>query len=415
LRLLLMDRGRLARVLGHLVAAADRRSSSVAGDPAAAAAGADDEDESLLVRRAAAAALALDNRGPLELTPAGQLAPHIVRGFEKYGFYVLEGARRLLLGHNLPGTASAAHEHNFNATGVIQREELLELRADVDNLLERAPVSADGELDARGRPAAALVPPSRWNLAAPLSDPTGGRGRAPGTRMRTFTPGADAPVMVPRSLAKCLPNSDAALRLFGHPGLLAAAATLKGEDFAPGAGPSFQIKLPGLGPAVAWHQDGPQGFNFMAQLWGSTAENGVWLLPGSHHDGPIDILQLEEQYDGDRFPGAVPMVAAAGDVCIASRMSLHCSYPNTSVDKRITLNIGFATRDDVLEQGAAQGKGPEEVEERSRLIPIAMAARAERWPREAPFVLPPGHPCCAERAAEEEWGDAARRVVSEQS
>jgi hypothetical protein len=114
LRLLLMDRGRLARVLGHLVAAADRRSSPVAGDPAAAAAGADDEDESLLVRRAAAAALALDNRGPLELTPTGQLAPHIVRGFEKYGFYVLEGARRLLLGHKLPGTVSAADQHNFS-------------------------------------------------------------------------------------------------------------------------------------------------------------------------------------------------------------------------------------------------------------------------------------------------------------
>ena len=171
-------------------------------------------DDALPVRRAEAEALALDNRGPLILTETGKLHPKIVESFDRYGFYVL--------------------------TGVIQPDELGELRADVEALL--ADTSAP------------LVSPSRWNMAAPLSDPTGGRGRSPGTMMRTYTPPAHAPSAVPRSLAKCLPNSDAALRLFGHPSLLAAAATLLGGDFVPGAGPSFQIKLPGLGPAVAWHQ-----------------------------------------------------------------------------------------------------------------------------------------------------------------
>jgi hypothetical protein len=49
--------------------------------------------------------------------------------------------------------------------------------------------------------------------------------------------------------------------------------------------------------AVSWHQDGTthwesddfdqdiHGFNFMAQVYGSTAVNGVWVLPGSHKLG----------------------------------------------------------------------------------------------------------------------------------
>ena len=98
-----------------------------------------------LVRQAAAEALGLDNRGPLLLTAEGHLHQTIVESFERHGFYVL--------------------------TGVIQHAELSDLRADVERLL------ADT--------AAPLVGPSRWNMAPPLSDPTGGRGRSPGTRMRT--------------------------------------------------------------------------------------------------------------------------------------------------------------------------------------------------------------------------------------
>lgn len=334
-----------------VVAAAQQDSVDTAADAA-------------LVRQAEVDALALDNRGPLMLTEDGKLAPQIVNSFERHGFYVL--------------------------TGVIQREELLELRAEVKALL------ADTTR--------ALVPPSRWNMATPLSDPTGGRGRSPGTRMRTYAAAADAPATVPRSLTKCLPNSDAALRLFGHPSLLAAAATLLGDDFAPGAGPSFQIKLPGLGPAVAWHQDGSHGFNFMAQLYSSTAENGVWVLPGSHSGRHRhDIVRLEQSH-GDRFPGALPMIAAPGDVCIADRMVLHCSYPNVSRDKRVTLNLGWQTSRDADEQNQSP--------RRRRLIPIAIAARAARYPEEQSFVAKdnPSATFCPER-----WDQAMRQVVSELS
>jgi hypothetical protein len=38
------------------------------------------------------------------------------------------------------------------------------------------------------------------------------------------------------------------------------------------------------------------------QLYGSTAENGVWVLPKSHRIGQIDIDALVKQH-GDRIPG----------------------------------------------------------------------------------------------------------------
>ena len=68
------------------------------------------------------------------------------------------------------------------------------------------------------------------------------------------------------------------------------AASILGDDFVPYNEVTF-VKEPGLGPSVAWHQDGTthwdspdwdhgaHGFNFMTQLYPSTAGNGVWVLP----------------------------------------------------------------------------------------------------------------------------------------
>jgi ectoine hydroxylase-related dioxygenase (phytanoyl-CoA dioxygenase family) len=143
----------------------------------------------------------------------------------------------------------------------------------------------------------------------------------------------------------------------------------------------------------------------MAQLYGSTAENGVWVLPGSHSGGHRhDIVGLEKAH-GDRFPGALPMIAAPGDVCIASRMALHCSYPNVSHDKRITLNLGWQTSRDAAEQNQSA--------QRSRLIPIAIAARSARFPDEASFVIPKDNPGAAHDP--QQWGQPARYLVSELS
>ena len=96
------------------------------------------------------------------------------------------------------------------------------------------------------------------------------------------------------------------LRVYGHPELLAVAAAINGADFTPFNEAMF-IKEPGRGASVAWHQDGTthwdspdwdqgiHGFNFMAQLYGCTAANGVWVVPGSHKRG-----QGRHQGDGRR-------------------------------------------------------------------------------------------------------------------
>ena len=67
------------------------------------------------------------------------------------------------------------------------------------------------------------------------------------------------------------------------------------------------------------------------------------------------------------------------------------SFPNVSKDLRITLNFGFHKREAVL--GARDGFDEERIYQRSRMIPLAMDARAQRFPDEKPYALPREHPC----------------------
>ena len=83
--------------------------------------------------------------------------------------------------------------------------------------------------------------------------------------------------------------SQACLRLYARPGLLAMSADINGDDFAPFHESPF-LKEPGLGASVSWLQDGDThwnssqfdedtcGFNFMALAYGGTAVNGVYPL-----------------------------------------------------------------------------------------------------------------------------------------
>jgi hypothetical protein len=188
-------------------------------------------------------ALALPNRGPIELTDEGRLAPHILRTLEDVGFYVF--------------------------TGVVAQEELADLRADLTHVLGRSAshtsgavspgqaAGANGSLSGSGIDARLSAAPDEWfAMAPPLSDPDGGRGRSPAKMAEGVVP-SEAPPLVMRSASRFHEYSEAGIRLYGHPGLLAVGASICGEDFAPdGGGESIQIKLPGLGPSVAWHQDG---------------------------------------------------------------------------------------------------------------------------------------------------------------
>ena len=133
----------------------------------------------------------------------------------------------------------------------------------------------------------------------------------------------------------------------------------------------------------------------MAQLYGCTAANGLWVVPGSHKRGKLDISELLVEGEAERIPEAVPMICAPGDVAICNRQSIHGSFANTSPDWRVTVNFGFHRRASVLnvESGGIHNDvafyDDERINERSRLIAYAINARQERFPKETPFVYAP--------------------------
>ncbi len=330
-------------------------------------------------------ALSLGNRGPLRLTDDGALHPDILSAYRKQGFYVFEH--------------------------LIGDSELAELRAGIDEMLERAPVRPGADVDASGRPALGLdISRDSYLWARPLADPVGGTsangGRHP-AKMAEPEPAAGAPDKVIYMMFNLCENMEAGLRVYGHPGLLAIAATINGPDFVPYNDAVF-VKQPGLGASVAWHQDGlthwdspdwdPEihGFNFQVQLYDCTPANCLWVVPGSHRLGKLDIRQMVDDNGGsDRLPDAVPLYCDAGGVTLVNRQALHCSFANTSPDLRVSLTFGFHRRASVLGQRGAIVVSSDQVYdetrifERSSVIQTAIDARARHFPEETPFAYQP--------------------------
>lgn len=344
----------------------------------------------------------LNNRGPIKRDKNGKLDASILDAYWKHGFYVFEG--------------------------VVDDVELAELRADVERMLDCAPANPNSELDAKGRPAFGQKftrPPYRF--AKPLSDPLGGttknKGRHP-VGMTNPAPADDAPAFTIELLHGNLQLMDSALRLYGHPGLLAVAEAVLGPDFVPYNEATF-VKEPGLGPSVAWHQDGTthwdspdwnegaHGFNFMTQLYPSTAANGVWVLPGSHKLGKVDFRQKAQDAGSDRIEGAVPLLCEAGDAFILNRQMAHGSFANTSTERRVTLNAGFFPRKRVQDMTVEHLDGrvvtfdDAHIHERSRMIAIGIDARHQHFPDESPYRYEP----LADEADENRWNEVTRETV----
>lgn len=329
-------------------------------------------------------ALALDNRGPIRFADDGTLDPAIIESYSRHGFYIFEG--------------------------VFGEAELGEIEHDVADMLDRAPIAKDAAVDRHGRPALGVGLKARnvgW--VKPLSDPLGGTDASYGRHEAKMTEPAvpdGAPDHVVQIVLGSLQFSEACLRVYGHPGLLAVAEAINGEDFTP-FNEAVWIKHPGLGGSVAWHQDGwthwdnpdldehTHGFNFMAQLYGCNAANGLWVIPGSHHGGKANIKAMVEAAGSDRLPDAVPVICAPGDVCITNRQAIHGSFANTSPDPRVTINFGFHRRRSV--QGVTSGGvhnpvsvyDDEYIDQRSKVIAYAIDARARRFPDEERYVYRP--------------------------
>ena len=339
-------------------------------------------------------ALAMANRGPLTFDENGNVAQPILDAYSKYGFYVFEG--------------------------IMSSDELQDLEADVADMLDRAPTHRGSEVDKHGRPALGIGCKGRSvSFVKPLSDPIGGTevayGRHP-AKMIELTPPEDAPSEVVQVVSGSLQFSEACLRLYGHPGLLKVAEAIHGKDFTP-FNEVVWIKQPGLGGSVAWHQDGfthwdnpdldenTHGFNFMGQLYGCDAENGLWVVPGSHRRGKLDIKQMVKDTGSDRLPDAVPLICAPGDVAITNRQAIHGSFANTSDRFRVTFNFGFHRRKSVLNVRSGGVHSPvtdytdEYIKSRSRLIQFGIEARKLRFPTETPYVYEP----LANEASEYAW------------
>lgn len=329
-------------------------------------------------------ALALDNRGPIRFDDDGQLHPAILDSYSRHGFYVFEG--------------------------VLGPDELADIERDVADMLDRAPVDPEATVDRHGRRALGVDCEARnVSWVRPLSDPVGGTDASYGrhqAKMNEPTPPAGAPEWVVQLFLGSLQFSEACLRVYGHPELLAVAAAVNGDDFTP-FNEAVWVKQPRLGGSVAWHQDGwthwdhpdldegTHGFNFMGQLYGCNAANGLWVVPGSHRTGRADIKAMVAEAGSDRLPKAVPLICGPGDVAITSRQAIHGSFANTSDDVRVTINFGFHRRRSVLDVTSGGVHSPVTtydegyIHERSKMIMYAIDARHRRFPDEPPFVYQP--------------------------
>jgi hypothetical protein len=330
-------------------------------------------------------ALQLGNRGPIRFDAEGKLHPEILAAYWEHGFYVFEG--------------------------VTGPDELAELQDDVREMMARAPVRPGAEVDTMGRPALGRdYAREPYTFCKPLSDPYGGTnihsGRHP-TKMTEPVPDAEAPEFALYQLRGMCQAMPAALRLYGHPHLLTIAETINGLDFVPFNDVIF-VKPAGMGASVSWHQDGVthwnapnwdegiHGFNFQVQLYPSTLGNCLWVLPGTHKKGRIDIKALVEKNGGsDCLPGAVPMFCNAGDVTLTNRQILHGSFANSSPDLRISITFGFHRRSSVLGQTAKLSVesnavlDERRIFERAAVIALAIDARHQHSPNETPYRYEP--------------------------
>lgn len=360
------------------------RDTSASIEACAAHYGDDADAVRAYLRTGQARALALGNRGPVRFDDLGRLDQTIRTAYSKYGFYVF--------------------------TGLIASEELQDLSTDLADMRENFPVEPFGAVDQHGRPALGSqceAPTLQW--VKPLSDPLGGTELLNGRhQVKLFEPEAatNAPQFAPFVLMGHVQFSEATLRTYAHPDLLRIAASVNGEDFAPFHDVIF-FKDPGLGAAVSWHQDGDthwdhpdfdediHGFNLMVQVYGSTAVNGVWVVPGTHRVGRIDVKSLVEAAGSERLPDAVPLICEPGDVVICNRQLLHGSFANTGFEPRLTVNYGFHKRSSVLGvQGAGMHSEPvvydeAHINDRAQAIGIAIAARKARFPEENAFRYQP--------------------------
>lgn len=328
---------------------------------------------------------ALGNRGPIRFNENGDLHPDILAAYWNHGFFVFEN--------------------------VLSGSEVDQLRKDVLHVLAHAPVGPKETVDAQGNPAIGIdMKRNPYFFVKPLSDPVGGTSSSEGrhmSKMAEANPAQDAPEYVIQIIAGMCQLFESGLRLYGHPHLLKVAEAINGPDFVPYNDAIF-VKQPGLGGSVAWHQDGVthwdspdwdegiHGVNFQAQLNRTTPLSCLWVVPGTHKLGQVDIKAMVEANGGsDQLPDAIPLYCEPGDVTIVNRQTLHCSFANTSADFRISASWGMHRRAAVVGQHGHLLQpndviyDDEFVDKRASVIQVAIDARRQYYKNETSFEYQP--------------------------
>ena len=322
-------------------------------------------------------AQALDNRGPMRFDDNGDLAQDILDAYRRTGFYVF--------------------------TEVLSPTEIQELESEFDQLLDNAPVSKESDVDKHGHPVKFA---GYYSMSSnDVFGKDGGEGDDLG----------GPPVI--GLVSHPLMMMDSALRVYGHPQILKTVEGVNGPDFVPFHESIFH-KGAGEGPPTPWHQDGrthwtesgeslqqpdgsgeTHGFNLNVSWSNCTPDNCLWVVPGSQRQWRL--------VDGGKFPptaevlpDAVPVMLAPGDCALVDRSSLHGSYQNNSTERRVTMVMGFHKRSSAINAETTNvhsfrlpgGKNSKAITysedyvlRRSRMIPLAIDARRQRFPEETPY------------------------------
>jgi len=317
----------------------------------------------------------LGNRGPVRFDADSNLAPDILEAYHRCGFYVF--------------------------TDVLADNEVADLRAEFDELLDNAPVAKDGQVDRSGRP---VRFPGYYSMS---SDALFGQNGADDAHTRQVIGLVSHPLMM----------MDSALRVYGHPLIMKMTEAVNGPDFVPFHESIFH-KGAGEGPPTPWHQDGrthwvdngeallqpdgsghSHGFNLNVSWSTCTPENGLWVVPGSQRQWRL-ADEGSFPKPTEVLPDAVPVMMEPGDCAMVNRSSLHGSYHNHSSERRVTMVLGFHKRSSAigakttnvhafrLPGGSNSRKitySEDYVLRRTRMIPLAINARQQRFIDEEPY------------------------------
>lgn len=338
----------------------------------------------------------LGNRGPMRFDANGRLEADILKAYRKHGFYVF--------------------------TNVLRPEEIVELTAEFDALIENAPTHRGATEDKHGRP---VKFPGYYSLSV---DEVFKRHQIETDHERESVVGlVSHPLML----------MDSALRAYGHPDILRMVASVNGDDFVPFHESIFH-KGAEEGPPTPWHQDGrthwdasgaalegmdgsgkTHGFNLSVSWSHCTPDNCLWVVPGSHRQWRLANAGKFPNIT-ERLKDAVPMTLAPGDCGMVNRSSLHGSYPNKSDTRRITMVLGFHKRDSAIGTSTTNvhafklpGKEKqvhyteEWVNKRARMIPLAIDARRQHFADETPYSYSGSY------IGGSQWNDQARKEIAQ--